>query len=302
MKRVLAFTVLTVVIIFLTACNNVNKPTYNGNANNSFLQSDAPDSSMIYNEQMQNSSSVDSTVQSDTVTSSTESKEEAQSGSLVNENTSSDSENVSSIPADHIHQFKAATCTEPKTCSECGTTEGEPLGHKWMAATCKYPKTCLVCKATDNKLGKHIYINGRCSVCDETDPNMVYVPLNSANWVANMIDEDILHQIVISSASETDYYISYYKYEVASDTATVDDELTYIYNGVKYLKTDSADKIAINVEEIRETIYITDANENRLVLTRFSEDVLKITETGKKCFGYEKLLREGIDFKAEITE
>lgn len=29
----------------------------------------------------------------------------------------------------HEHTFADATCTEPKTCTECGETEGEALGH-----------------------------------------------------------------------------------------------------------------------------------------------------------------------------
>lgn len=29
----------------------------------------------------------------------------------------------------HHHRWKAATCTEPKICTECGETEGEALGH-----------------------------------------------------------------------------------------------------------------------------------------------------------------------------
>lgn len=29
------------------------------------------------------------------------------------------------------HEWVEATCTEPKTCSKCGETEGEALGHSW---------------------------------------------------------------------------------------------------------------------------------------------------------------------------
>ena len=32
------------------------------------------------------------------------------------------------------HKWEAATCTEPKTCSVCHATEGEPLGHSWEFA------------------------------------------------------------------------------------------------------------------------------------------------------------------------
>lgn len=38
----------------------------------------------------------------------------------------------------HEHTWAEATCTEPKTCTECGETEGEPLGHEegdWEKAT-----------------------------------------------------------------------------------------------------------------------------------------------------------------------
>ena len=45
----------------------------------------------------------------------------------------------------HEHKWTEATCTEPKTCTECGKTEGEPLGHKWKEATCTEAKTCSVC-------------------------------------------------------------------------------------------------------------------------------------------------------------
>ena len=44
----------------------------------------------------------------------------------------------------HEHAWKAATCSEPRTCTICGLTEGEALGHEFMEATCLAPKTCKV--------------------------------------------------------------------------------------------------------------------------------------------------------------
>ena len=35
------------------------------------------------------------------------------------------------INSNVTHEFAEATCTEPKTCKVCKTTEGEKLGHKW---------------------------------------------------------------------------------------------------------------------------------------------------------------------------
>ena len=85
------------------------------------------------------------------------------------------------------HTYAAATCTAPKTCTKCGYTEGEPLGHdlvhhekedptctkkghkaydtctrcdyttyqeipalghEWVDATTEAPKTCTRCKET----------------------------------------------------------------------------------------------------------------------------------------------------------
>lgn len=43
------------------------------------------------------------------------------------------------------HQWIEATCTEPKTCSICGITEGDPLGHDFAPATVDSPKKCRVC-------------------------------------------------------------------------------------------------------------------------------------------------------------
>ena len=46
------------------------------------------------------------------------------------------------------HTWTEATCTEPKTCSVCGYTEGT-ASHDWAEATCTAPKTCKVCGATE---------------------------------------------------------------------------------------------------------------------------------------------------------
>lgn len=53
------------------------------------------------------------------------------------------------------HRWNDATCTEPRNCSICGKTEGEPLGHKWSNATCVKPQTCKVCNETKGKALGH---------------------------------------------------------------------------------------------------------------------------------------------------
>lgn len=60
------------------------------------------------------------------------------------------------------HEFAAATCTEPSTCTLCGETEGEALGHVWMAATCDTPKTCETCGTTDGEPKGHAMVEATC--------------------------------------------------------------------------------------------------------------------------------------------
>ena len=49
------------------------------------------------------------------------------------------------------HQWKDATCTNPKTCTDCGHTEGEMLPHSWEDATCITAKTCKTCGTTEGE-------------------------------------------------------------------------------------------------------------------------------------------------------
>ena len=53
------------------------------------------------------------------------------------------------------HSWQNATCTAPKTCSVCNATEGEALGHSWQDATCTAPKTCSACNATEGEALGH---------------------------------------------------------------------------------------------------------------------------------------------------
>lgn len=74
----------------------------------------------------------------------------------------------------HEHTWVESTCAAPKTCSECGATEGSTLEHMWTQATCIAPMTCNVCGATSGKaLGHDISglsctQDGVCARCGET--------------------------------------------------------------------------------------------------------------------------------------
>ena len=74
------------------------------------------------------------------------------------------------------HDWKEPTCTEPKTCARCGETEGAALGHDWKEPTCTEPKTCARCGATEGEALGHDYTDatcieeGVCRRCGETVP------------------------------------------------------------------------------------------------------------------------------------
>jgi len=58
--------------------------------------------------------------------------------------------------------WNEANCETPKTCAECGETEGAPLGHSWQAATCETPKTCEVCGKTEGEAPGHNWADADC--------------------------------------------------------------------------------------------------------------------------------------------
>lgn len=91
------------------------------------------------------------------------------------------------------HEWKKATCVNPKTCKECGKTEGEPLGHRWEDATCEDPETCSVCDETRGDPLDHEWEDATCETpktckeCGETE------------------GEALGHDCTITSLNETGY-------------------------------------------------------------------------------------------------
>lgn len=61
------------------------------------------------------------------------------------------------------HEWQDATCTTPKTCTECEETEGEALGHDWTPATCTEAETCTVCGETQGKALGHTLSEATCT-------------------------------------------------------------------------------------------------------------------------------------------
>ena len=71
------------------------------------------------------------------------------------------------------HDMKPATCTEPATCTTCGKTEGEPLGHTEVID----PAVEATCTKAGLTEGKH------CSVCGEVLAAQEVVPALGHDWM-----------------------------------------------------------------------------------------------------------------------
>jgi len=75
----------------------------------------------------------------------------------------------------HEHTWTEARCLSPKTCSECGATEGETIDHNWSDATCEEPKTCSLCGETEGEALGHTWMDAdcenpqKCSECGATE-------------------------------------------------------------------------------------------------------------------------------------
>lgn len=86
----------------------------------------------------------------------------------------------------HEHTWTDANCTTPKTCSECGETEGEVTGHTWKDATCTEPKTCSICNEVEGEAKGHTWTNATCALpktctnCDATEGEAIGHSWNDA--------------------------------------------------------------------------------------------------------------------------
>lgn len=121
----------------------------------------------------------------------------------VNSNKLTNTETPESTYVVCDHNWKDSTCTLPKTCINCGLTEGEPLGHdykmtntkeatctevgtktytctkcgtvytenisanghKWQDASCTEPKKCTTCGFVEGDALGHTTDCGICSRC-----------------------------------------------------------------------------------------------------------------------------------------
>ncbi len=74
---------------------------------------------------------------------------------------------------DTLHQWLEPDCENPRKCALCERLDGEPLGHDFMEATCLKPKECKICGQYEGDFAEHQMTQvtctdpGHCTVCGE---------------------------------------------------------------------------------------------------------------------------------------
>lgn len=153
------------------------------------------------------------------------------------------------------HTFTAATCTEPETCTRCGMTQGEPLGHVYsdptctereicmrcgersgeplghvfLPATCTAPETCARCNATQGEPLGHVWTAATyqspatCTRCGETDGD----PLKAACADLPLHELAVGVPVPYTTASYEDYAIDVTGTAEIVDYAVIDGDETF---------------------------------------------------------------------------
>ena len=110
MKKLLAILLVALMVLSLCACKKGDKDQ---NADNGTTQSET------------------GTTNSENTETSSESTEESTEGTDGTDETPETPDTNTAC----THEWKAATCTAPKTCTKCNTTEGSKIAHS-LTATC----------------------------------------------------------------------------------------------------------------------------------------------------------------------
>lgn len=96
---------------------------------------------------------------------------------------------ASTEPTACNHIWFVPTCVAPKTCKDCGITEGDPLGHAWKDATCTAPKTCTTCGATEGSATGHDWTEATCTEPKTCHCGATEGKANGHRWLSATYDD-----------------------------------------------------------------------------------------------------------------
>jgi len=181
------------------------------------------------------------------------------------------------------HDWKNATCTEPKTCKLCGQTEGEALGHNYFGGTCtrcgavenvghihSFTHTVIsvpTCEAVGitlyscnscyysytvaTKATGHKFVDGTCTVCGK-------VILEDGSSVT-VTDESV--EVIISKdavSSEEDVVVL----PIPEITVSTSETAPTVTIDVSDIETDAAVKVEIPVADVTESTVVVIVHED----------------------------------------
>lgn len=206
------------------------------------------------------------------------------------------------------HKWVEATCTTPKTCSECEKTEGEALGHNWIDATYEAPKTCDRCGLTEGEPLE----NPNPSIKDEFDCITIAEAIALAQEAGNKgtdqkyyvygvvenIESYVYGSMTIKDETGSLYVYGVFskdeqtRYDALEEKPVVGDEVV-LYGILKtYSDTPEMDRGYLQaMKHVEQEIDITDYKESTVLNARGEEagSLLKLTGVVAKityAFGY----------------
>ena len=94
----------------------------------------------------------------------------------------------------HTHMWIDADCQNPRTCADCGETEGTPTAHDFAGATCQEPAVCTQCGEADSETAAHEWRDAnfqepqKCTVCGITEGVPLTPGLLSRGYALSELD------------------------------------------------------------------------------------------------------------------
>ena len=162
----------------------------------------------------------------------------------------------------HEHVWSNATCTTPKTCYNCGETEGDVNEHSFGAwqetvkgdcytISSEQKRICYDCQYEETKTlsPSHNYSNGVCTKCEKPLIENMTLGDDVRKYKATLMNKEnvsvygITWKDIVAAETPNTYHckigFSVYQYDYSS----------YIYEGdyvdLKYVITDSSDNIVL---------------------------------------------------------
>lgn len=185
--------------------------------------------------------------------------------------------------------WQEATCTTPKTCSVCGKTEGEPLGHSWGAwRTTKEPTTTEdgVKERTCSRCGDVETVTIKLNGSVISSNGLLFIPLENNTYAVDTAILDISGTVIIPSevlGKAVTQIRSYCFTDCASIKEVIlPDTITTIGEGAFYQSSVKSINIPSGVTHIgRECFY----EAKSLSSVKFGENI-NLFEIPYGCFKY----------------